>query len=136
MIKIKEEGEGEGENKNKNKKTAYIGKVHVTLENNEEKVFENYPIIIKSKDVKHSTYKIQKSTKTKTHSIEKGGIMDKVIEKAKDVKDKVMDTAKDVTEKTKDTVNKTTTINQKGTSEENSPDTENGRMDDPLISRK
>ncbi len=129
MITIKEEEEEE------NKKTTSKGKIHVTLENNEEKIFENYPIIIKSKYVKHSTYKIQKSTKTKTHPIEKGGIMDKVIEKAKDVKDKVMDTAKDATEKTKDTVNQTASLKE-GTRGENRSDTENGMMDDPLISRK
>jgi hypothetical protein len=132
MIKIKEE-EDEGK---ENKKTSSLEKIHVTLENDEEKIFDNYPIVIKSKYIKHSTYKIQKSTKSKTHQIEKGGIMDKVIGKAKDVKDKVIDTAKDATEKTKDTVNQTASLNQEEIHGEHSSDTEIGRMDDPLISRK
>jgi hypothetical protein len=42
------------------------GKIKVTLENNDEKTFENYPIIIKSKDIKHLIYKVQKSSKSKT----------------------------------------------------------------------
>lgn len=130
MIKIKEEEEEE------DKKTTSMGKIHVTLENNEEKIFENYPIIIKSKDVKHLTYKIQKSAKTKTHHIEKGSVVDKVKEKAKDIKDKVIDTAKDAKEKTKDTVHQTVSFNQEGTRGENSSNTEIGRMDDPLMSRK
>ncbi len=132
MIKIKEEDFREKENK----KTSYLGKIHVTLENNEERIFESYPIIIKSKYIKHSTYKIQKSTKIKTHPVEKGSIMDKVTGKAKDVKHKVMDTAKDATKKTKDTVNQTASLNQEEIHRENISDTEIGRMDDPLISRK
>jgi hypothetical protein len=131
MIKIKEE-----EEEIENKKTPSLRKIHVTLENSEEKVFNNYPIIVKSKYVKHSTYKIQKSTKTKTHSMEKDGIMDMVIGKAKDVKDKVIDVAKDTTEKTKDVVNTKTPINQEKIHRENSSDTEIERFDDPLISRK
>lgn len=99
MIKIKEEGK-----ENEKGKIEGKGKVHVTLEDNEEKTFEGYPITIKSKNIKHFTYEIQKSTKTKTHHTEKGGgIMDKVMGKTKDVKDKVVDTTKDVAENTKNT---------------------------------
>ena len=98
MIKIKEEGKGNEKGKIEGK-----GKVRVTLEDNEEKTFEGYPITIKSKNIKHFTYEI-KSTKTKTHHTEKGGgIMDKVRGKTKDVKDKVVDTTKDVAEKPKNT---------------------------------
>ncbi len=45
MIKIKEE-EDEGK---ENKKTSSLEKIHVTLENNEEKIFDNYPISNKIK---------------------------------------------------------------------------------------
>ena len=132
MIKIKEEGKRNGEGK-----TAGNGKVLVTLEDNEEKTFEGYPIAIKSKNIKHLTYEIQKSTKTKTHHAEKGGgIMDKVIGKTKDVKDKVADTTKDVAEKTKDTAAGQQSSGQQVTNEELGTGPELGRIDDPLISRK
>ena len=99
MIKIKEN--------NKDVTTAQSSmteKIHVTMENNEEKTFESYPIVIKSKEVKHLIYEVQKSTKTKTNNTHAGGFIDKVKEKAKDVKDKVVDTTKEVAGKTKDTV--------------------------------
>ncbi len=134
MIKIKE---GDRDRDKGNSFPSTTGIIHVTLENNEEKTFDNYPIIINSKDISHLTFNIQIPTKTKTHSGEKGGIMDIVKEKAKDVKDKAVDTAKDVAEKTKDTTNQpssspTSSPNQ----EEGHSDTEIGRIDDPLISRK
>jgi DNA repair exonuclease SbcCD nuclease subunit len=133
LIKIKEEGKG-----NEEGKTAGKGKVLVTLEDNEEKTFEGYPIAIKSKNIKHLIYEIQKSTKTKTHHAEKGGgIMDKVIGKTKDVKDRVVDTTKDVAEKTKDTAAAgQQSSGQQVTNEELGTGPEVGRMDDPLISRK
>ena len=135
MIKIREEVKG-----NEEGKTAGKGKVLVTLEDNEEKTFEGYPIAIKSKNIKHLTYEIQKSTKTKTHHTEKGGgIMDKVIGKTKDAKDKVVDTTKDVAEKTKDTAAAAADKQSSGqqvTNEELGTGPEVGRMDDPLTSRK
>lgn len=138
MIKIKEEGK-----ENEEGKIEWKGKVHVTLEDNEEKIFEGYPIAIKSKNIKHFTYEIQKSTKTKTHHTEKGGgIMDKVMGKTKDVKDKVVDTTKDVAEKTKNTAasqqssESSQSSGQQVTQEEVGTGPEIGRMDDPLISRK
>src|SRR5919112_4801709 len=79
------------------------GKIHVTLDNDEKKTFDNYPIVIKSKTMEHLTLKIQKATKIKPHNEEKGGIVGKVLEKAKDVKDKMIDTTKEITDKTKDT---------------------------------
>jgi hypothetical protein len=137
LIKIKEDGKGIDEGK-----TAGKGKVVVTLEDNEEKTFEGYPIAIKSKNIKHLIYEIQKSTKTKTHHAEKGGgIMDKVIGKTKDVKDRVVDTTKDVAENTKDTAaaaaaGQQPPSGQQVTNEELGTGPEVGRMDDPLISRK
>ncbi len=100
MIKINED---ENERNGERELTPFHkGKIYVTLENNEEKTFDNYPIVIKSKDIEHLTFKIQKATKTKLHNEEKGGIVDKVLEKAKDVKDRMIDTTKGITEKTKD----------------------------------
>jgi hypothetical protein len=137
LIKIREEGKG-----NEEGKTAGKGrKVLVTLEDNEEKTFEGYPIAIKSKNIKHLTYEIQRSAKTKTHNTEKGGgIRDKVIWKTKDVKDKVVDTTKDVAENTKDTAataaDQHPSSGQQVTKEELGTGPEVGRMDDPLISRK
>ena len=132
MIKIKEELKGNGEGK-----AAGKGKVLVTLEDNEEKTFEGYPIAIKSKNIKHLTYEIQKSTKTKTNHAEKGGgIRDKVMGKTKDVKDKVVDTTKDVAEKTKDTAPGQQSSGEQVTNEEFGTGPEVGRIDDPLISRK
>lgn len=132
LIKIKEGGK-----ENEEGTTGGKGKVHVTLEDNEEKTFDGYPISIKSKNIKHLTYEIQKSTKTKTHHTEKGGgIMDKVMGKTKDVKDKVVDTTKGVAEKTKDTSASQNSSGQKVTQEEHGTGPETGRIDDPLISRK
>ena len=132
MIKIREELKGNGEGK-----AAGKGKVLVTLEDNEEKTFEGYPIAIKSKNIKHLTYEIQKSTKTKTNHAEKGGgIRDKVMGKTKDVKDKVVDTTKDVAEKTKDTAPGQQSSGEQVTNEELGTGPEVGRIDDPLISRK
>jgi len=143
LIKIKEELKGNGEGK-----AAGKGKVLVTLEDNEEKTFEGYPIAIKSKNIKHLTYEIQKSTKTKTNHAEKGGgirdkvmgktkdVKDKVVDTTKDVKDKVVDTTKDVAEKTKDTAPGQQSSGEQVTNEELGTGPEVGRIDDPLISRK
>ncbi len=90
-------------------------KIHVTLENKEEKTFGSYPIVIKSKDIKHLIYEVQKSTKTKTNTSHTGGFIDKVIEKAKDVKDAVVGTTKDVAGKTKDSGGSDTSSGGSGT---------------------
>jgi hypothetical protein len=140
MIKIKEEVE-----EIKDNITTSMRKIHVTLENNEQKIFDSYPIIIKSKDLKHLTFEIQKSTKTKTHVMEKDKSIDKVKEKAKDIQGKVIDTTKNIAEKTKDKVNQhsstsTSTSSPQSTQdridEQSKPEMEIGQLDDPLISRK
>jgi hypothetical protein len=78
-------------------------KIQVTLENKEEKTFESYPIAIKSKDIKHLIYEIQKSTSIKNNTTHTGGFMDKVKEKAKEVKDAVVGSTKGAAGKAKDT---------------------------------
>ena len=118
------------------------GKVHVTLDNDEEKTFDHYPIVIKSKVIEHLTLKIQKATKIKPHNEEKGGIVDKVLEKAKDVKDKMIDTTKEITDKTKDTASqqqqesKSISSEDKIKNQESTTNNEKERFDDPLINRK
>ena len=118
------------------------GKVHVTLGNDEEKTFDDYPIVIKSKVIEHLTLKIQKATKIKLHNEEKGGIVDKVLEKAKDVKDKMIDTTKEITDKTKSTASqqpqesKSTSSEDKIKNQESTTNNEKERFDDPLINRK
>ena len=139
MIKIKED-----ENERNGKKVLSIfpqGKIHVTLENNEEKTFDNYPIVIKSKDIEQLTFKIQKATKIKLHNEEKGGIVDRVLEKAKDVKDKMIDTSKEITEKTKDIDTQQQQQSKSLSSEDKiknqeSTNNEKEKIDDPLINRK
>jgi hypothetical protein len=136
MIKIKEEVE-----EIKDNITTPVKKIHVTIDNNEQKVFDSYPIIIKSKDLKYLTFEIQKSTKTKNHIIEKDKPIDKVKEKAKDIQGKVIDTTKNIAEKTKDTVNQhsptsSAQSNQDRIDKQGKPEMEIGQLDDPLISRK
>lgn len=46
MIKIKEENTGENKNR----------KIFLNLDNHHELVFENYPVVIKPRDFKHSNY--------------------------------------------------------------------------------
>jgi hypothetical protein len=136
MIKIKEEVE-----EIKDNITTPVKKIHVTIDNNEQKVFDSYPIIIKSKDLKYLTFEIQKSTKTKNHIIEKDKPIDKVKEKTKDIQGKVIDTTKNIAEKTKDTVNQhsptsSAQSNQDRIDKQGKPEMEIGQLDDPLISRK
>jgi hypothetical protein len=136
MIKIKEEIE-----ESKDNLSTPMRKIHVTLENNEQEVFESYPIIIKSKDLKQLTFEIQKSTKTKSHIIEKDKATDKVKEKAKGIQGKVIDTTKNIAEKTKDTVSQhaltsSSQSNQDRIDKQGKPEIETGQLDDPLISRK
>ena len=140
MIKINED-----ENKGNGKKglsTLHQGKIRVTLDNEKEKTFDRYPIVIKSKVIEHLTFKIQKAIKIKLHNEEKGGIVEKVLEKAKDVKDKMMDTTKDITEKTKDVAatqqQESKPISNEDKTEKQESATNNGigKRDDLSINRK
>ena len=114
------------------------GKIHITLDNDEEKTFDHYPIVIKSKVIEHLTLKIQKATKIKPHNEEKGGIVDKVLEKAKDVKDKMIDTTKEITDKTKDTAHqqqqesKSISGEDKIKNQESATNTGKEKIDDPF----
>ena len=97
MIKITEKA------KDGTDQSSLTQKIQVTLENKEETTFENYPIAIKSKDIKHLIYEIQKSTNIKNNTTHSGGFFDKVKEKAKEVKDAVVGSTKGAAGKAKDT---------------------------------
>jgi hypothetical protein len=139
LIKINED---EVERNGKKELSIYPqGKIHVTLDNDEEKTFDNYPIAIKSKVIEHLTIKIQKAIKTKLHNEEKGGgIVDKVLEKAKDVKDKMIDTTRDITDKTKDITSHQQQESNAGEdkikNQESTTDNGKEKIEDPLINRK
>ena len=140
MIKIIEDENGT--NGKREPSIFHQGMIHVNLDNNEEKTFDNYPIVIKSKDFESSTFKIQKATKTKLHNEGKEGIVNKVLEKAKDGKDKMIDTTKEITEKNKDMAShQQQEIKSKSEDHniENQEDIINDgkeKIDDPLINRK
>jgi hypothetical protein len=57
LIKIKEDTK---------KESSVATKIVVTLENNEEKAFEGYPITLKPKEITPLIYEMQKSAKTKS----------------------------------------------------------------------
>lgn len=66
------------------------------MENKDEKVFSNYPITIKSKELKNANYEITKKlTNHKDITVQEEGVLDKVKEKALEVKDSVVDTTED-----------------------------------------
>jgi hypothetical protein len=100
LIKIKEESE----KANDNHTVPKTKKIQVTLEDNEEKAFDRYPITIKPKEIKTVIYEMQKPDKKRKGVSEMGEVIDKVKEKMKDAKDTVVDTTKDVAGKTKETV--------------------------------
>jgi hypothetical protein len=136
LIKIKEESEKANDDHTLPKTT----KIQVTLEDNEEKAFDRYPITIKPKEIKTVIYEVQKPDKKRKGVSEMGEIIDKVKEKMKDAKDTVVDTTKDVAGKTKETVSPQSSDSQSSSSpgsgsrvyEEGRPGTEIGRKDDPL----
>ena len=94
MIKIKEEITEPGK--------KGIGKVEVRLENKEVTVFDRYPIVVNSKDLKYIHYDIQKKQNDlKDENSEKHGILDKAKQKALEVKDAVVDTTKELSNQQK-----------------------------------
>ena len=85
MIKINEE------NTDQIKKGR--GKIEIRLENNEIAIFEKYPVVINSKDIKYIKYEVQKKQNDpKNHGNESHGILDKAKQKALEVKNTVEDT--------------------------------------------
>jgi len=94
LIKIKEEITDQGK--------KGIGKVEVRLENKEVAVFDRYPVVVNSKDLKYIHYDIQKKqSDLKNENSEKHGILDKAKQKALEVKDAVVDTTKDLSNQQK-----------------------------------
>ena len=58
MIKVKED--------TKKELSIATTKIVVTLENNEEKTFDGYPITLTPKEITPLAYEVQKSSKTKS----------------------------------------------------------------------
>jgi hypothetical protein len=71
------------------------GKIEVRLENKEVAIFDSYPIVVDSNEMKYIHYEVQKKqSDPKNQSNEKHGILDKAKQKALEVKDTVVDTTK------------------------------------------
>jgi hypothetical protein len=95
LIKIKEE--------NTYQEKKGIGKIEVRLENSEIVIFDRYPIVVDSKDMKYMRYEVQKKQNDlKNHDDEKHGIFEKAKQKALEVKDTVVDTTKELSKEQKD----------------------------------
>jgi len=99
LIKIKEDT---------NQVKNGIGKIEVSLENNEVTMFDRYPIVLNSKELKYIHYEIQKNRKDlKNHADNSHGLLDDAKQKALEVKDAVVDSAKELSNKQKDVQNTT-----------------------------
>jgi hypothetical protein len=93
LIKIKEINEQEKKG---------IGNVEVRLENKEVAIFDRYPVVVNSKDLKYTHYEIQKKQNDlKNNSSENHGILDKAKQKALEVKDTVVDSTKELSNEQK-----------------------------------
>ncbi len=93
LIKIKESNDQVKKGK---------GNVEVRLENKEVAIFDRYPVVVNSKDLKYIHYEIQKKQNDlKNNSSEKHGIFDKAKQKALEVKDTVVDSTKELSNEQK-----------------------------------
>ena len=88
MIKIREGIEEKNENG--------IGKIEVKLENKEVVVFDNYPILVKSNDIKYIQYQVQKKQSNKNSDSSHHGLLDRAKVKALEVKDSMAYTTKEL----------------------------------------
>ncbi len=80
-----------------------IGKIEVRLENHEVSIFDRYPVVVNSIDMKYIHYEVQKKqSDLKNQSNEKHGILDKAKQKAIEVKDTVVDTTKELSKEQKE----------------------------------
>jgi len=91
LIKIKEEYSDQ--------KKTHIQKIRVKTDDKYEITFDNYPIILMSKDLEYSQYEVQKKQGHNTkedndNNKNEDGILDKAKEKALELKDSVVDTTK------------------------------------------
>ena len=69
-----------------------LQKIKVTTDNKRDRVFDNYPIVIMSKDFEVIEYEVAK--KPGHLKDEKSGVLDKAKEKALELKDSVVDATK------------------------------------------
>jgi uncharacterized membrane protein YvbJ len=72
-----------------------IQRVRVKKDNNQEIIFDNYPIIVMPNDIEYIHYEAQKKqSHSKDNNDKKDGVLDKAKEKALGIKDSVVDTTK------------------------------------------
>lgn len=77
-------------------------KVEVRLENKAVAIFDRYPVVVNSKDLKYIRYDIQKKQNDfKNNNGEKHGILDQAKQKALEVKDTVVDNTKELSNEQK-----------------------------------
>lgn len=87
LIKIIEEYSDQNKNE--------ILRIKVTTDNKQEITFDNYPIVIMSKDLEYVEYEAhKKKDHVKDNKDEKHGVLDKAKEKALELKDSVIDTTR------------------------------------------
>ncbi|HYG00290.1 MAG TPA: hypothetical protein VD815_09370 [Candidatus Saccharimonadales bacterium] len=94
MIKIRE---GNTKN-NENGK----GDIEVRLENKQVVVFDKYPILVNSNEIKLIRYQVQKKKDDKNSSSSNSGLLDKAKVKALEVKDSMVDSTKSLSNDSKD----------------------------------
>lgn len=85
MIKITEEYSDQDKNE--------LQKIKVTTDNKQEHAFDNYPIVIMSKDLDNIEYEAQKKQGhgKDEHEHKNVGVLEKAKEKALELKDSVVD---------------------------------------------
>jgi uncharacterized membrane protein len=71
-----------------------IGTIEVKLENKEVVIFNNYPILVNSNDIKYIEYQVQKKQSDKNFDSSHHGLLDRAKVKPLEAKDSMMDTTK------------------------------------------
>lgn len=72
-----------------------LHRIKIKTDDKHEITFDNYPIVVNSKDFEYVQYEVQKKRgHAKNHNDNNDGILDKAKEKALELKDSVSDTTK------------------------------------------
>jgi hypothetical protein len=72
-----------------------INRIKIKTDDKHEITFDNYPIIVFSKNLEYIQYEVQKKRDhSKNHNDKNDGVLDKAKEKALEFKDSVVDTTK------------------------------------------
>jgi len=78
------------------------GDIEVRLENKQVVVFDKYPILVNSNEIKLIRYQVQKKKDDKNSSSSNSGLLDKAKVKALEVKDSMVDSTKSLSNDSKD----------------------------------